>query len=161
MEDQQNPEQKSESAARQKSESAARQKTRSSRKSKKVSRRSHGGDGISTQKRRSRVKLAKQLIWAAIYLGFMFMTMKNIMEEHVRVSLVWNAVGFVFLWIFRVLTHQKISRAVIVKAPWFYMHLGVLMVHALVAIFFDAPLPTATENTPQYEQPNYVPPEEE
>ena len=153
MEDQQNP--------KQLSESRTRQRTAKGRKSRKASRSSQSNDGNTSQKRRSRVRLAKQILWAAIYLGFMYMTMKNIMEEQMRTSLVWNAVGFVLLWIFRVLTHQKISKAVIVKATWFYLHLGVLLVHALVVIFFDAPLPTAMENTPQYKQPNYVPAEEE
>lgn len=141
-------------ASRRRSSSKKRYKTKSSRSS-------TSQNGGSRSKRRQYIKWTKQGLWILTYGGIMLMTVQKMMDEKVLEALWYNLAALVLLWIFRVLTHQKISKSVIVKAPWLYSHLALVVVHVAVAVFFDAPTVLPSEHTPQYEQPNYVPPEEE
>jgi hypothetical protein len=71
----------------------------------------------------------------------MLISVSRMMDEQLMRSFWMDLAAFALLWIYYALSSQKIIKLFRVSKSWFYAHALVVVVHLLVAVFFNEPSP--------------------
>jgi hypothetical protein len=102
------------------------------------SRSSGGGSNVKT---RDRSRKIKQFILLGIYALIMLVSVRRMMQDQLLGSFYMDLAAFALLWLYYALSVAKITKVIKIKSQWFYAHLLVVVVHLLVAVFFNEPSP--------------------
>jgi formate hydrogenlyase subunit 4 len=86
----------------------------------------------------------------------MLVSVRRMMQVQLLGSFYMDLAAFALLWLYHALSVAKITKVVKIKSQWFYAHLLVLVVHLLVAVFFNEPSPADViqSNQVHKEQPS-------
>jgi formate hydrogenlyase subunit 4 len=71
----------------------------------------------------------------------MLVSVRRMMQDQLLGSFYMDLAAFALLWLYHALSVAKITKVVKIKSQWFYAHLLVVVVHLLVAVFFNEPSP--------------------
>ena len=96
---------------------------------------SNTNSGSSKSQTRSRIKSFKKLVLLGIYGGMMLVSVSRMMNEQLMRSFWMDLAAFGVLWIYYVLSTQKISKLITVSTMWFYSHALVILFHLSIALF--------------------------
>ena len=102
------------------------------------SRSSSGGSNVKTRERSRKIK---QFILLGIYALIMLVSVRRMMQDQLLGSFYMDLAAFALLWLYYALSVAKITKVIKIKSQWFYAHLLVVVVHLLVAVFFNEPSP--------------------
>jgi hypothetical protein len=102
------------------------------------SRSSSGGSNVKT---RDRSRKITQFILLGIYAFIMLVSVRRMMQDQLLGSFYMDLAAFALLWLYHALSVAKITKVIKIKSQWFYAHLLVVVVHLLVAVFFNEPSP--------------------
>jgi hypothetical protein len=87
----------------------------------------------------------------------MWLTVRRMMDEQLLRSFWLNLAAFGLLWIYYVLSSQKITKVFKISKAWFQAHALVVLTHLAVAIFLGDVDPNAGMAQPVYEQKEVKP----
>ena len=82
----------------------------------------------------------------------MLLTISRMMDEELWRSFWMDLGAFGLLWIYYVLSSQKITKVFKISKNWFYAHGLVVIIHLTVALFLGDLDPNAGMSQPVYEQ---------
>jgi hypothetical protein len=102
---------------------------------------SRSSSGGSNVKARDRSRKIKQFILLGIYAFIMLVSVRRMMQDQLLGSFYMDLAAFALLWLYYALSVAKITKLIKIKSQWFYAHLLVVVVHLLVAVFFNEPSP--------------------
>ena len=102
------------------------------------SRSSSGGSNVKT---RDRSRKIKQFVLLGIYAFIMLVSVRRMMQDQLLGSFYMDLAAFALLWLYYALSVAKITKVIKIKSQWFYAHLLVVLMHLLVAVFFNEPSP--------------------
>ena len=126
--------------------------SKSSRRKSSKSSSSSDNSGSRSSKFRSNIKTGKKLFFLGIYAVLMLLTVRRMMDEQLLRSFWLNLAAFGLLWIYYVLSSQKITKVFKISKAWFQAHALVVLTHLAVAIFLGDVDPNAGMSQPVHEQ---------
>jgi hypothetical protein len=94
---------------------------------------------------RNRIKTLKKIFFLGIYAAMMLVSVSRMMDERLIRSFWMDLSAFGLLWVYFVLSSQKIITLFRISKSWFYGHALVVIIHLAIALFLgDANVDSST-----------------